>query len=86
MLGKPTDPGVTFLTVMELYHRINAMKSEKTVEVAVSYLEVIYVTMNVSYNWMLLSHVIILVQIFMYSWNTSNFFEGILFHVIKKYF
>ncbi|XP_064602371.1 kinesin-like protein KIF18A [Liolophura sinensis] len=40
MLGKPTDPGVTFLTVMELYHRINTLKSEKTIEVAVSYLEV----------------------------------------------
>lgn len=40
MLGKGDTPGVMFLTMMELYSRIEEMKEEKTCEVAVSYLEV----------------------------------------------
>ena len=40
MLGDPSHPGVMFLTMMELYSRINACKQEKACDVAVSYLEV----------------------------------------------
>ena len=40
MLGKPHSPGITFLTVMELFKRIEEIKEEKTCEVGVSYLEV----------------------------------------------
>lgn len=40
MLGSKEDPGVMFLTTMELYRRIEQLKFEKTCEVAVTYLEV----------------------------------------------
>ncbi|XP_042858518.1 kinesin-related protein 13-like [Penaeus japonicus] len=40
MLGKPECPGITFLTLMELYRRIEEIKEEKTCEVGISYLEV----------------------------------------------
>ena len=40
MLGNLENPGVMFLTMMELYRRIDAVKSEKTCEVAVTYCEV----------------------------------------------
>ncbi|XP_037802306.1 uncharacterized protein LOC119596972 isoform X2 [Penaeus monodon] len=40
MLGKPDCPGITFLTLMELYRRIEEIKEEKTCEVGISYLEV----------------------------------------------
>lgn len=40
MLGNPDNPGVTFLTMMELYKRINQMKDEKICTVSVSYLEI----------------------------------------------
>lgn len=40
MLGNDKTPGVMFLTMMDLYKRIEEMKHEKTCEVAVSYLEV----------------------------------------------
>ena len=40
MLGDSANPGVMFLTMMELYSRINACKDEKSSDVAVSYLEV----------------------------------------------
>ena len=40
MLGNFNTPGVMFLTMMDLYQRINNMKAEKTCDVAVSYLEV----------------------------------------------
>ena len=40
MLGNLENPGVMFLTMMELYRRIDASKDEKTCEVAVSYCEV----------------------------------------------
>lgn len=40
MLGSDKTPGVMFLTVMDLYKRIENLKHEKTCEVAVSYLEV----------------------------------------------
>lgn len=40
MLGNDKTPGVMFLTMMDLYKRIDEMKDEKTCEVAVSYLEV----------------------------------------------
>lgn len=40
MLGSPTNPGVCFMTMMDLYTRIDEMKNEKTCDVAVSYLEV----------------------------------------------
>lgn len=40
MLGKPECPGITFLTVMALFERIEEIKEEKTIEIGVSYLEV----------------------------------------------
>ena len=40
MLGSAGQPGVMFHTMMELYRRIDEMKSEKTCEIAVSYMEV----------------------------------------------
>lgn len=40
MLGNSSNPGVCFLTMMDLYSRIEEMKHEKTCDVAVSYLEV----------------------------------------------
>ncbi|KAJ8023469.1 Kinesin-like protein KIF18A [Holothuria leucospilota] len=40
MLGGPDSPGVIFLTMLELYEKINAIQSEKTCNVTVSYLEV----------------------------------------------
>ncbi|KAK3874985.1 hypothetical protein Pcinc_020120 [Petrolisthes cinctipes] len=40
MLGTEESPGITFLTLKELYKRIEDLKETKTIEVAVSYLEV----------------------------------------------
>ncbi|XP_015670870.1 kinesin-like protein KIF18A [Protobothrops mucrosquamatus] len=40
MLGTPEDPGVMYLTMMELYNSIDRMKEEKHCAIAVSYLEV----------------------------------------------
>ncbi|KAJ2806700.1 tubulin-dependent ATPase kip3 [Coemansia helicoidea] len=38
--GCPADPGVIFLTMQELFERVAAAQDEKTIEVALSYLEV----------------------------------------------
>ncbi|XP_060065078.1 kinesin-like protein KIF18A [Ylistrum balloti] len=40
MLGNPEQPGVIYLTMMDLYTRIAAIQEEKICDVAVSYLEV----------------------------------------------
>lgn len=40
MLGRDGDPGVMYLTTMELYQRLEALQEEKRFEVLVSYLEV----------------------------------------------
>ncbi|NXK12695.1 KI18B protein, partial [Herpetotheres cachinnans] len=40
MLGSEKSPGITYLTMVELYKRIEARKEEKTCEVLVSYQEV----------------------------------------------
>ncbi|XP_042315513.1 kinesin-like protein KIF18A [Sceloporus undulatus] len=40
MLGSPENPGVMYLTMMELYNSIEQMKEEKHCAIAVSYLEV----------------------------------------------
>ncbi|XP_033106155.1 kinesin-like protein KIF18A [Anneissia japonica] len=40
MLGDPNSPGVIFLTMMELYHRIEQVQSEKLCDIAISYLEI----------------------------------------------
>ncbi|OWF46750.1 Kinesin-like protein KIF18A [Mizuhopecten yessoensis] len=40
MLGNPRQPGVIYLTMMDLYTRIAAIQHEKICDVAVSYLEV----------------------------------------------
>ena len=42
MLGTAAEPGIIFLTVMELYSRISAM-SDTRCQVAVSYVEVGFV-------------------------------------------
>ncbi|KAG0302034.1 kinesin-like protein Klp5, partial [Dissophora globulifera] len=38
--GTPEKPGIIFLTMQELYDRIQEVENEKTVEISVSYLEV----------------------------------------------
>uniref|UniRef100_A0A8C9PTD7 Kinesin-like protein n=1 Tax=Spermophilus dauricus TaxID=99837 RepID=A0A8C9PTD7_SPEDA len=40
MLGKEGDPGIVYLTTMELYRRFEACQEEKQFEVLISYLEV----------------------------------------------
>ncbi|XP_033910261.2 kinesin-like protein KIF18A [Acipenser ruthenus] len=40
MLGSPNEPGVMYLTMKELYNRIEQVKDDKTFDIAVSYLEV----------------------------------------------
>ncbi|KAI6049348.1 KIF18B [Marmota monax] len=40
MLGKEGDPGIMYLTTMELYKRFEAFQEEKQFEVLISYLEV----------------------------------------------
>ncbi|ERE68378.1 kinesin-like protein KIF18B-like protein [Cricetulus griseus] len=40
MLGKEGDPGIMYLTTMELYRRLEARQEEKKFEVLISYLEV----------------------------------------------
>ncbi|XP_013919500.1 PREDICTED: kinesin-like protein KIF18A, partial [Thamnophis sirtalis] len=40
MLGSPEDPGVMYLTMIQLYNSIDRMKEEKHCSIAVSYLEV----------------------------------------------
>ena len=40
MLGRADQPGVMFLTMMDLYSRIESMKEIKSCDVAVSYMEV----------------------------------------------
>ncbi|XP_028650066.2 LOW QUALITY PROTEIN: kinesin-like protein KIF18A [Erpetoichthys calabaricus] len=40
MLGLPSDPGVMYLTMKELYSRIDLLKDEIQCDIAVSYLEV----------------------------------------------
>ena len=50
MLGSEQQPGVMFLTMMDLYRRIEAIKDDKTCEVAVSYLEVSCTSLYLSQN------------------------------------
>lgn len=40
MLGREGDPGIMYLTTMELYRRLEACREEKRFEVLISYLEV----------------------------------------------
>lgn len=40
MLGREGEPGIMYLTTMELYRRLEACRQEKQVEVLISYLEV----------------------------------------------
>lgn len=40
MLGREGDPGIMYLTTMELYRRLEARQEEKQFEVLISYLEV----------------------------------------------
>jgi kinesin family protein 18/19 len=49
MLGNPETPGVMFMTMMDLYSRIEELKDEKTCDVAVSYLEVIFSIYKLNY-------------------------------------
>ncbi len=44
MLGSKENPGVMFLTTMELYRRIDQVKHEKNCQIAVTYLEVCIMT------------------------------------------
>lgn len=38
--GNPQSPGIVFLTCQELFQRIEALKSEKEIELTMSYLEI----------------------------------------------
>ncbi len=40
MLGSPEEPGVIFLTMKELYRRIDALRDTKTCTISISYCEV----------------------------------------------
>ncbi len=40
MLGSPSNPGLTYRTVLELYQRVEAVREEVACEIVVSYLEV----------------------------------------------
>lgn len=40
MLGREADPGIMYLTTMELYRRLEACQEEKQFEVLISYQEV----------------------------------------------
>jgi kinesin family protein 18/19 len=40
MLGSKTSPGITYLTIMELYRQMDTLTSEREFELAVSHLEV----------------------------------------------
>ena len=40
ILGTPEDPGVIFLTMKELYNRIEELKDTKIIDVSLSYLEI----------------------------------------------
>ena len=40
MLGNPNNPGIIFLTVMDLYQRMEELRAAKKFEISVSYLEV----------------------------------------------
>lgn len=40
MLGREGDPGIMYLTTMELYRRLEACREEKRLEVLISYQEV----------------------------------------------
>lgn len=40
MLGREEDPGIMYLTTMELYRRLEACQEEKQFEVLISYQEV----------------------------------------------
>ena len=55
MLGSPTSPGVIFLTMMDLYQRIDGLKEDKTCDVAVSYLEVSFFSCDQAALWMVQS-------------------------------
>lgn len=40
MLGNKENPGITFLTMTELYRQIEELKTTKDVEIGITYLEV----------------------------------------------
>jgi kinesin family protein 18/19 len=40
MLGKKTSPGITYLTIVELYRQMETLADEKEFELGVSHLEV----------------------------------------------
>jgi len=40
MLGNADNPGIIFLTVMDLYRRMEELRGTKIFEISVSYLEV----------------------------------------------
>jgi kinesin family protein 18/19 len=42
MLGSKASPGITFLTIMELYRQMDTLTNEREFELAVSHIEVSY--------------------------------------------
>lgn len=50
MLGSEKSPGIMYLTMVELYKRIEARKDEKNCEVLISYQEVQYSDIAICYH------------------------------------
>lgn len=46
MLGTQQNPGIIFLTVMDLYRRMEELRGVKKFEISVSYLEVNFLLKN----------------------------------------
>lgn len=50
MLGTQQNPGIIFLTVMDLYRRMEELRTTKKFEISVSYLEVVYINLDSNYQ------------------------------------
>lgn len=50
MLGTQQNPGIIFLTVMDLYRRMEELRTTKKFEISVSYLEVVYINLDSKYQ------------------------------------
>jgi len=47
MLGNENNYGITYLTMKDLYQKVNEQQDSKTFEIYVSYLEVMYLNIMV---------------------------------------
>lgn len=51
MLGNDKNYGITYLTMKDLYEKVNEQQDSKKFEIYVSYLEVIYANILYFLNW-----------------------------------